>query len=203
MTNLSKLEVFNARGLLDRPETVPQGALQDISFYAFWRLFYNDKKRLVRRKREKIVALNGTGWPAQAKRAHPHHLDYARRTLYAYMPCAGLRGTDYIDDVVREYYHGHWGAALAAFVKDPLQKWCPTWIKRNYEALNKDDLTEGRRTAAAGLEATLATTLIFEQPANDVDEETQDGHREPPPVEETALPVTTEAQAAGVEAQAK
>ena len=46
VTKLSKLELFNARGLLDRPRTMAAAVLENISFYAFWRLFYNDKTSL-------------------------------------------------------------------------------------------------------------------------------------------------------------
>ena len=38
VTHLSKLEIFNARSFLERPETVPLQALENLSSYAFWRL---------------------------------------------------------------------------------------------------------------------------------------------------------------------
>ena len=150
VTNLSKVEIFNARSLLERPESIPIEALENLSFYAFWRLFYNNKNKLVQRRREKFVALNGTGWPAQAKRGHVHHEDYAKRTLYAYMPCAGLSGTKYVDDVVRAHYGNSFGSALEAFVYDSHNEWRPTWIKRNYEMLNKTDLATGARPSRNG-----------------------------------------------------
>ena len=43
---------------------------RDIYFYAFWRLYYVNGQRLVQRKKEKFVAINGSGWPAHAKRTH-------------------------------------------------------------------------------------------------------------------------------------
>ena len=55
------------------------------------------------------MALTGNGWPAIAARSHPEHEDYSRKTLYAYMPCAGLRGTDFIDDVVQRQYNKPYG----------------------------------------------------------------------------------------------
>ena len=170
VTHLSKLEIFNARSFLERPETVPLKALENLSFYAFWRLFYTNKNKLVQRKREKMVALNGTGWPAQAKRGHVHHEDYAKRTLYAYMPCAGLSGTEYID-VVRTGYCNSYAAALEDFVHDPLQQWCPTWIKRNYETLNKIDLAE---CPGSSLMPTLRTKLHFEETLDEVKQERDD-----------------------------
>ena len=54
----------------------------------------------------KMVALTGNGWPAQAKREHKLHAEYARKRLYADMPCPGYEGTDYIGAVVRSYYDG-------------------------------------------------------------------------------------------------
>jgi hypothetical protein len=38
---------------------------------------------------------------------------------------------------VRRCYGGRWAEALAAFVRDPTNRYCPTWIRRNYDALNK------------------------------------------------------------------
>ena len=64
VTHLNKLEVFNARSFLERPESVPLAALENLSFYAFWRLFYNNKNKLVRRRREKSWRLT--------ERAGPH-----------------------------------------------------------------------------------------------------------------------------------
>ena len=133
ITELSKLETFNVRCLLQRPSTIAEEDLENISFYAFWRLYYVNKNRLVKRMKEKFIAINGAGWPRQAKRTHKHHEDYAKKTLYAYMPCLGLYGTDYIDDVVKIHYKRSYTAALGAFVQDPLNKWCPTWIRRNYD----------------------------------------------------------------------
>ena len=142
-TNLSKLEVFNLRATFDRPTSIVENDLADISFYAFWRLYYLNGQRLVRRRTERFLALNGTGWPPQARRSHPQHVPYAQKTLYAYMPCAGTRGTDYIDDAVRLYFGGSWPKALHAFVSDESNKWCPTWIRRNYEVCNHEDSADG------------------------------------------------------------
>ena len=62
--------------------------------------------------------MTGNGWPAQAKRSHKLHEEYAKKTLYAYMPCAGVSGTEYIDTIVRESYGGRYGELLLDFVND-------------------------------------------------------------------------------------
>ena len=156
-------------------------------------MFTNSKNKLVRRKREKIVALNGAGWPAQAKRTHVHHTEYARRTLYAYMPCAGLRGTDYIDDVVRDQFGNNWEDALRAFVTDKLQKWCPTWIKRNYEKLNQVDLAE----------VTARSPIVFEEPPPPVKEEPHSDGDQQSSTPKLAPPVVDDATTIGDDAQRK
>ena len=53
------------------------------------------------------------------------------------MPCPGLEGTSYIVSAVSEHFEGYWPLALWEFVMDPKQRWCPTWIVRNYEVHNK------------------------------------------------------------------
>ena len=131
-TYLSKLEIFNHRGALDLPSSVTQDDLKNISFYSFWRLYSVQGKRLRKRQREKMLALNGCGWPRQAKISHALHQEYARKTLYAYAPCAGLAGTEYLDQAISKYFHNDWGRALKHFVEDFGNHWCPTWIKRNY-----------------------------------------------------------------------
>ena len=88
-----------------------------------------------------MIALNGTGWPQEAVKTHKNHEAYAKKTLYAYMPCANFQGTAYIDNVVAIYWNGDWTAALETFVSDPLNLWCPPWIRRNYEVLNPDTFT--------------------------------------------------------------
>ena len=141
-TYLSKVELFNLRAHLELPRTVPVSRLESLSFYAFWRMYDVVKGRIVRRQREKITAVNGTGWPAQAKCSNPLHTEYAHKTLYAYMPCHHLRGTDYIDEAVAIYYSRNWTAALRAFARDENNLWCPPWIRRNYEIRNKENPVE-------------------------------------------------------------
>ena len=136
-TNKSALELFNARADLKRPASIQLEDLENISFYAFSRMYDVSKGSIVKKHTEKFVAVTGNGWPAQAKRTHELHRDYARKTLHAYMPCAGLRGVDYIDYVVRTHYAGSYPAALEDFVMDASNLWCPKWIKRNYEIQNK------------------------------------------------------------------
>ena len=92
---------------------------------------------IVQKRKENMVSLTGAGWPSQAKRSHAQHEEYARKTLYAYMPCPELAGTEYVDAAVREYY-GTYAAALADFVRDRDNCWCPKWIRRNYEIQNKE-----------------------------------------------------------------
>ena len=138
-TYRSKLELFNQRVDLQLPTSVVPEELENISFYCFWRLYSVQGNRLRKRQREKMIALNGCGWPRQAKATHPLHHEYARKTLYAYAPCAGSRGTDYLHDAVRQYFQGSWAAALKHFVEDVGNHWCPTWIKRNYYMENPPD----------------------------------------------------------------
>ena len=137
-TYLSKLELFSQRRELKRSKNITDAALADLSFYAFWRLYDVKKKQISRRRREAFISLSGTGWPRQANVNHANHEDYARRTLHAYMPCRGLFGIEYIDNAVRDVYQGSYARALYAFVQDPTNKWCPPWIKINYEVHNKE-----------------------------------------------------------------
>ena len=136
-TNKSALELFNVRSDLKLPPSVPLEDLQNISFYAFSRMYDVAKGAIIKKQTEKFVALSGNGWPAQAKRAHELHREYARKTLHAYMPCYGSSGVEYIDAAVRTYYDGSYAAALEDFVMDTDNLWCPKWIKRNYEIQNK------------------------------------------------------------------
>ena len=133
VTNYNKLELFSRRGALVRPSSVSDETLSNLSFYAFWRLFSVTSNKLRKRRQEKMVVLNGCGWPRQAKRTHAQHTEYAKRTLYAYAPCAGLQGTEYLDAAVARFFKNDWAAALRAFVEDEGNHWCPTWIRRNYE----------------------------------------------------------------------
>ena len=126
--------------------------------------------RLIQKRTEKIVALTGNGWPAQAKRSHKLHEEYAKKTLYAYMPCAGLAGTEYIDAIVRDSYRGLYGELLLDFVSDRKNKWCPKWIRRNYEIQNKE--REDVFTAPASL-ALLNAKGENEKPASNDGAETE------------------------------
>lgn len=146
MTHNSKLQFFNKRCSFQRAVHLPLEHLHNISFYAFWRLFDVHSNRLSRRQREAIVSISGTGWPSQAQKIHPRHLYYAKHTLYAYMPCLGDRGTDYIDECVDEFYGGSWREALKAFVLDVDNVWCPKWIRRNYEVQNQIDTLQSDAT---------------------------------------------------------
>ena len=96
----------------------------------------------IRSPKEKFLTLTGLGYPAQASRDHAEHEFYAKRTLYAYMPCAGLRGTDYIDDVVERFFDNRYSALLRAFVEHPANIWCPTWVQQNYKVRNPDPTLE-------------------------------------------------------------
>ena len=75
----------------------------------------------------------------QQKRAHAGHADFARRTLYAYVPCRGLRGVEYIDACVARFFANDWAAAIEDFVSDSTNCWCPTWVKHNYTQMNDAD----------------------------------------------------------------
>ncbi len=45
---------------------------------------------------------------------------------------------EYVDLMVRHELHGSWPRDLRAFVEDLLNKWCPPWIRNNYEVLSED-----------------------------------------------------------------
>ena len=158
MTNASALRKFNRRADLQRPKSIPDSALESISFYAFSRMYDVCRGRIVQKRMEKMVALIGNGWPAQAKRSHKLHEEYAKKTLYAYMPCEGLAGTEYIDEIVRGRYGNRYGELLLDFVNDRSNKWCPKWIRRNYEIQNKS--REDPVTAPATIALLKATPAI-------------------------------------------
>ena len=73
ITNRSALEIFNQRGELKRPATLKDEALSGISFYAFNRMYDVVGGAIVQKRKEKMVALTGAGWPSQAKRSHAQH----------------------------------------------------------------------------------------------------------------------------------
>lgn len=137
-TFYNKRELFDQRQHLARPNTVTEDDLKNLSMYAFWRLFDVVKKIFKKQEKEQIVALNGSGWPKHAKfpKGCQKHEDYCKRTLLAYMPCPGLEGTSYIVNAVHAYYGKSLPRALWFFVMDPKNRWCPTWIVRNYEVHN-------------------------------------------------------------------
>ena len=137
VVSANKVDVFNHRASLRRPPSIVDADLADLSFYAFYRQFYYHRGSLHRRRSEKFVSVSGTGFPAQAARSHADHDFYAQRVLYAYMPCSGLTGFEYIDAVVVRDFEGSYRDALRCFVCDACNLWCPTWIRRNYEFLNE------------------------------------------------------------------
>ena len=100
VTHWSKLELFNMREHLHRPGQIGEEDLSGLSFYAFWRQYSVEGGRLVRKRTEQLVAVNGVGWPHEAARTHRTHAEFARKTLYAYAPCWGLEGTEYLDRLV-------------------------------------------------------------------------------------------------------
>ena len=133
---MNKKEQFANRGSLTLPRTVHVSALENLSLYAFYRQFYVQGNRLHFRQKEKFLTLTGLGFPAQAARDHADHEFFAKRTLYAYMPCAGLRGLDYIDNIVERFFQCKYGALLQEFVETRENIWCPTWVQRNYRVRN-------------------------------------------------------------------
>ena len=124
-TYLSKLELFTNRCVLPCTQSVDENALLNLSFYAFWRLFDVQNGKIVKRRTETMLELNGTGRPSAANRTHPQHEEYAQRILYAYMPCTGSSGVQYIDGVVQRHYEGSWRHAFEDFVSDSSNCWCP------------------------------------------------------------------------------
>ena len=125
ITHISKRQLFNQRCHLHTAKNLSPEQLHSLSFYSFWRLFDVRTGHVSKRQREAIVSVTGTGWPSQAQRSHPRHLYYAKHTLYAYMPCLGDRGTDYIDECVETFYNGNWAEAWNCFVSDVDNLWCP------------------------------------------------------------------------------
>ena len=136
-TTMNKMEMFSVRATLKRPRTIREDDLRNLSFYAFWRLYYYQGSSLHRRQRERMLSVTGAGYPKQAARTHAHHESYAQRTLYAYMPCDGLRGLDYVDGVWAQQFAKSWPTFLRRFVAAEENKWCPTWIRKNYDWENR------------------------------------------------------------------
>ena len=143
VTYLSKKEIFDRRGEWERSSNVTEESISNLSFFAFWRLFHKKDTKILRRRKEAIVALTGNGWPAMAERSHPEHENYSRKTLYAYMPCAGLQGTEFIDDIVTKHYNRSYADMLRHFCRAKENKWCPPWIAKNYESQNPEDEETG------------------------------------------------------------
>ena len=141
VTTTTKMERFSARGELERPKTIKEADLVNLSLYAFWRLYDVQRKRLVKRQKEAIVAITGTGWSTHAAVTHAHHEDYAKRVLYAYMPCAGLSGIECIHDAVAQHHGNSFAAGLKHFVREE-NIHCPPWIQRNYEVQNQNKHSE-------------------------------------------------------------
>lgn len=81
--------------------------------------------------------MTGAGRTSEAVRTHAQHEAYARQTLYVYMPCDELRGLDYVDDVCERQFGKSWTAFLRAFVAAETNKWCPPWIRHNYNFANR------------------------------------------------------------------
>ena len=133
----NKRDQFGARGEYPRAKTISADDLENISFYAFHRLFYVQGNRLHKRHKERFLSISGLGYPAQAARDHAEHEFYARRTLYAYMPCAGFQGVEYIDDIVQTHFEGSYAELLQVFINDKLNLWCPTWVRQNYNVRNQ------------------------------------------------------------------
>ena len=131
-----------------------------MSFYAFHRQYYVQRGRLHRRQKERFLTVTGLGYPAQAARDHAEHEFHAKRTLYAYMPCAGLRGVDFIDEVVTRFFEGSYASLLRAFVENSENIWCPTWVRQNYMVRNPVQQPE--------------KTMIFETPAQPEPQPTDD-----------------------------
>ena len=146
VTTQSKLDIFHQRMLLEVSRNVDKSELETLSFYAFWRLFYVQKGKIYKRCREAIVAVHGNGWPSHAASTHQYHEEYARRTLYAYMPCPGGAGVEYVDAAVRVHFTSY-AEALRDFVRFE-NRWCPKWIQRNYQVHNPEQ-TETTPTTTA------------------------------------------------------
>ena len=75
------------------------------------------KLKIVKKKRERIIALHGLGWSGHAKTMHDKHAEYVKKTLIAYMPCPRDAGTSYIHDMVSRYFNNDWRRASIAKVR--------------------------------------------------------------------------------------
>ena len=100
----NKVDLFDARGSLRRPNTISEADLCNLSFYRFWRQYYYYSGSLHRRQKERFLSLSATGHPQWACREHPKHEFYARQTLRAYAPCPGLAGLGYLEGAVSKWY---------------------------------------------------------------------------------------------------
>ena len=190
VTRLSKLELFNARRSLLLPRQFQPTRLAGLSFFAFWRLFDVRAGRLVVRQWEAVVVLTGLGWPSHAQRGHALHSHYAQKALYAYMPCEGFRGTDYVDEVVLLHYNNEWSDALRHFISDENNLWCPKWLRRNYETKNKHAATKPPLQTSEGVSpASKAPPAPL--PSNDLDIDDNDIATD---AEDAAAPAEVEAQ---------
>ena len=58
----NKRELFDDRAVLQRPASITNRDLENLSLYAFWRLFDVVGGKLVRKQKEWFVALSGTCW---------------------------------------------------------------------------------------------------------------------------------------------
>ena len=190
-TYFSKLELFNHRAELQLPMSVSLDDLANISFYGFWRLYSVQGTRLRKRQREKMIAVNGCGWPRQAKVTHPLHQEYARKTLYAYAPRQNLAGSEYLDRAIEVYFQGNWGAALKQFVTDPGNHWCPTWIKRNYHMENPPDNVAD---TAVALQKRLQEPWLLQWPNSDDEDDDKKPDGDKPDVVKQELPDDETAQ---------
>ena len=81
VTYHSALEKFNFRCTLRLPKSMAMGELENISFYSFNRLYDVANGSIVRKQKEKFVAVSGNGWPAQANMSHRQHEDYAKKNI--------------------------------------------------------------------------------------------------------------------------
>jgi hypothetical protein len=121
ITAKSALESFSQRAFLKC--IVPEAALSNLSFYSFYRMYDVFSGRIVTKRREQFVAVSGSGWPTQAKGSHQHHESYAKaKNTLCLHALPFLRGTDYIDEVVRTDYDNCYASLLAAFVRDRLNQ---------------------------------------------------------------------------------
>ena len=145
----NKCDVFNLRGTLRRSAYVAVSDLEDISFYAFHRQFSSCTARCTDdAPNVSFLCL------ALATRRMPHArtrtMSITRNTRYT--PTCLVRGswawnlsTQSFGLISRALMRSH----SASSFDDARNLWCPTWIRNNYDFVNRDEVVDAEPTETA------------------------------------------------------